>query len=55
MLKDSGTRHNFATGAVRDAASGKGRFDLLPVYGLYAVAKQMELGAGGTVPGVGRL
>lgn len=44
-LKDSGERREFAGGAVRDRASGKGRFDLLPIHGLLAVAKQMELGA----------
>jgi hypothetical protein len=44
-LKDSGERREFAGGAVRDRAQGKGRFDLLPIYGLLAVAKQMELGA----------
>lgn len=31
MLKDSGTRTNFDTGAVRDGAEGKGRCDLLPL------------------------
>jgi hypothetical protein len=30
-LKDSGTRRDFGTGAVRDAADGKGRCDLLPL------------------------
>lgn len=45
MLKDSGTREQFNTGAVRDAAEGKGRFDLLPFYGLRIVAQQMEAGA----------
>jgi len=31
-LTDSGTRANFAGGAVRDMSSGKGRYDLMPVY-----------------------
>ena len=44
-LKDSGERREFTNGAIRDRAQGKGRFDLLPVHGLLAVAKQMELGA----------
>jgi hypothetical protein len=44
-LKDSGERREVSTGAVRDRAVGKGRFDLLPVYGLLAAAKQMEEGA----------
>lgn len=31
MIKDSGNRHEFATGAVRDIQEGKGRCDLLPL------------------------
>mgnify|MGYP006896615155 CR=1 FL=1 len=31
MIKDSGTRREFATGAVRDIQEGKGRCDLLPL------------------------
>ena len=31
MLKDSGERREFATGAARDIADGKGRCDLLPL------------------------
>ncbi len=36
-IKDSGTRREFSTGAVRDICEGKGRCDLLPldVIGLY--------------------
>lgn len=30
LIKDSGTRREFESGAVRDAEEGKGRFDLLP-------------------------
>jgi hypothetical protein len=30
-IKDSGTRREFETGAVRDCAEGKGRCDLLPL------------------------
>ena len=30
-LKDSGNRREFASGAVRDMADGKGRCDLLPL------------------------
>lgn len=44
-LKDSGERRETQTGAVRDRASGKGRFDLLPLQGLYRIAAQMEKGA----------
>lgn len=31
MIKDSGERREYATGAVRDMAEGKGRCDLLPL------------------------
>lgn len=31
MIKDSGNRRAFSTGAVRDVADGKGRCDLLPL------------------------
>ena len=31
MIKDSGTRREFETGAVRDIQEGKGRCDLLPL------------------------
>lgn len=31
MILDSGTRREFATGAVRDIQEGKGRFDLMPL------------------------
>jgi hypothetical protein len=44
-IKDSGTRDEFATGAVRDGATQKGRFDLLPFHGLERVAQVMEAGA----------
>lgn len=44
-IKDSGTRREFETGAVRDMSEGKGRFDLLPWYGIEAVARLMEQGA----------
>lgn len=30
MIQDSGDRRAFSTGAVRDMAEGKGRFDLVP-------------------------
>lgn len=35
----------FVTGARRDNADGKGRFDLLPWYGIWEVAKLCEEGA----------
>lgn len=37
-------RH-FSTGAVRDDATGKGRFDLLPWGAIHALAKHCERGA----------
>lgn len=44
-LKDSGTRTEFDTGAVRDAQAGKGRMDLLPVRAITSVARVFEAGA----------
>lgn len=35
----------FSTGAVRDDASGKGRFDLLPWGAIHALARHCERGA----------
>lgn len=37
MIKDSGTRREFSTGAVRDVTDGKGRCDLLPLEQVSAV------------------
>ena len=45
MIKDSGNRRKFATGAVRDMADGKGRFDLMPWAALIEVSKHCENGA----------
>lgn len=44
-IKDSGDRTEFATGAVRDMHSGKGRMDLLPWHGIIAVSQLCEEGA----------
>lgn len=44
-FNDSGTRSEFTTGAVRDGADGKGRFDLLPFEALQQVALIFEVGA----------
>lgn len=45
-VTDSGApRAEFDTGAVRDAASGKGRFDLIPMYVLKRLAVHYENGA----------
>lgn len=45
MIKDSGDRTEFETGAKRDMHSGKGRMDLLPWYGIIEVSKHCEEGA----------
>ena len=45
VIKDSGDRTEFSTGAVRDLHEGKGRFDLLPMCVLLRLAKHYEKGA----------
>lgn len=45
IIKDSGDRTQFATGAVRDMHTGKGRMDLLPWNAIMEVAKHCERGA----------
>lgn len=45
MIKDSGERTEFSTGAVRDMKQGVGRMDLLPWYGIMEVSKHCEEGA----------
>jgi hypothetical protein len=42
MIKDSGDRTEFETGAKRDMHAGKGRMDLLPWYGIMEVSKHCE-------------
>lgn len=44
-ILDSGDRHAFETGAVRDMQEGKGRCDLLPPAALLRVARHFEAGA----------
>ena len=44
-LPDSGAKRTFPSGAWRDNADGKGRYDLLPPAGIFAVAKRFEDGA----------
>ena len=44
-IKDSGTRQEFTTGAVRDAQAGKGRYDLLPTRAMRELAMHFEAGA----------
>ena len=45
MIKDSGERTAFATGAVRDMHEGKGRIDLCPVTAIIELSKHCEAGA----------
>lgn len=45
VLKDSGERTEFSTGAVRDMHEGKGRMDLLPWNAIIEVSKHCERGA----------
>ena len=45
IIKDSGERREFATGAVRDMANGKGRMDLMPWSAILEVSKHCENGA----------
>ncbi len=45
ILKDSGNRREFETGAVRDMAEGKGRYDLVPWEAIHELALHCEAGA----------
>lgn len=45
VIKDSGNRTVFGTGACRDMHEGKGRMDLLPWAAIMEVAKHCENGA----------
>ena len=45
MIKDSGNRREFETGAVRDMPEGKGRMDLLPWAAIMEISKHCEAGA----------
>lgn len=45
VIKDSGDRTAFDTGAVRDMHEGKGRLDLLPCSAILELAKHCENGA----------
>jgi hypothetical protein len=44
-LKDSGERRLFDSGAVRDRAAGKGRYDLLATQMMMRLARHYEAGA----------
>lgn len=45
LVKDSGERREFGTGAVRDMSKGKGRYDLISPLALKRLAKHYENGA----------
>lgn len=45
VIKDSGERTEFSTGAVRDMHTGKGRMDLLPWAAIIELSKHCEAGA----------
>lgn len=45
ITKDSGERQQWNTGSVRDVATGKGRFDLIPTEPLRRLAQLYERGA----------
>ncbi|NMA64741.1 MAG: hypothetical protein GX957_00670 [Clostridiaceae bacterium] len=45
MIKDSGDRTKFETGAMRDMHTGKGRYDLLPWDAIHELALHCEEGA----------
>lgn len=45
VIKDSGNRRKFLTGAVRDMPDGKGRMDLLPWAAIIEVSKHCEAGS----------
>jgi hypothetical protein len=45
VVKDSGVRQAFETGAVRDVQDGKGRYDLLPPGAIGMLARIYEEGA----------
>ena len=45
IIKDSGERQEFSTGARRDIQEGKGRYDLLPFHAIERISKIFEGGA----------
>jgi len=45
LIKDSGERQEFSTGARRDTQGGKGRYDLLPFHAIERLSKIFEGGA----------
>ena len=51
MIKDSGDRTEFETGAKRDMHAGKGRMDLLPWYGIISEPGFLPVKRVAAVPG----
>jgi len=45
VLKDSGKREQYKSGAVRDVREGKGRFDLISPFALMRLARVYEKGS----------
>ena len=45
VIKDSGKRQSFDTGAVRDTQDGKGDLSLLPYYSILELAKHFQRGS----------
>lgn len=45
MIKDSGERTLYPNGFQRDMSEGKGRFDLVPWYAIWELAKHSEEGS----------
>lgn len=45
IIRDSGERREFESGAVRDIQEGKGRLDLLPACAVIRLAQHFEKGA----------
>ena len=45
QVQDSGKREEFITGSRRDTREGKGRYDLIPTYPIYRLARHYENGA----------
>ena len=45
IIKDSGKRQKFSTGAQRDIQENKGRYDLLPCHAMERLAKHFEAGS----------
>ena len=44
-VQDSGKRQEFETGSRRDTRDGKGRYDLIPPYAIYRLARHYENGS----------